>query len=591
MLTGLEINLQIALVALGLATVIGIYLYSRFRDKSIANSKSDPSIMDEYEDASSPCLTDDLHDTNHEVPDYIAGIDSREEPASDSIEVSQYESGHFQNNENDYSENMESNPSEYQQHQPMHRSEMNSHAEDESEAPVLVEQIDLEEMFDDLTEETTENYRLDDPNNPYVTESSREFAAQEEPEMTAASAHDENDCRDEDSGEIAVGLPGSTERRIDLPEKQDTRKRKFKGFELFNRFRKTESNSDMDQEIEGQHDFEYDHDLGNSDVGSTKIIGEYGEFEPPHGGIHENLEEITQPRFEYPQIRGFNRLGQIDYWVRFQGGSELDKETLETLYIELFNSLQSPTLLYGMRTTDREWINVLNQPNHTCFATFIVSLQLVDSSGAISRNELDRFTDRITQFSKKLGKDVTFMAPLESALEQATALSQCVKLFDSSSMVFVVPDKAGHKIHGQEIDLCASQLGLEAYKTNYYVRTTRIKQKQILLYGVANMSDEGTFDFENMVTLNSPGLVFFFRPIFHQAPGSVFSEMVSTAKSFAGRIGAKAITPKGEELTVSMTTEIRAQIEKRAREMAACGLKCGGDTILRIFESEIYASD
>ncbi|MYB34919.1 MAG: hypothetical protein F4X92_07325 [Gammaproteobacteria bacterium] len=197
----------------------------------------------------------------------------------------------------------------------------------------------------------------------------------------------------------------------------------------------------------------------------------------------------------------------------------------------------------------------------------------------------------VTQFSERTGKDITFMAPLESALEQAKALSRYVKLFDSPSMVLVVPEKEDRPIYGKEIDFCANQLGLEAYKTNYYVRTKVIQKNKMLLYGVANMSDEGTFDFGNMENLNSPGLVFFFRPLFHQAPGSVLSEMVSTAKSFAGRIGARAITPEGEELTVAMTTKIRANIEKQSREMAVCGLKSGSDAILRIFESEIFASE
>lgn len=589
MQTGLEINLQVALMALGLATVMGIYLYSRFRDRSIADSKNEPIVTNEFESISRSDMASEEYQTNLDVPDYLTGIESDEISSDNPFEVPEYESINLQHSENEHTDNIELYPSE--DHQPIHDFEINNPDEDESDTPVLVEQIDLAEIVDDMTDETIANDRLDDTNNPYLSDSSTEYSDEDKPEMTTASVYSNNLHEKENSEEMAIDLSDSSEQEIELPQKEEAKKRKSsKRFEIFNRFRKPESNLDTDQD-EGQFDFEYDHEIDEPEACSTHIIGEYGEFEPPNRDISENLEEITQARFEYPEIQGFNRLGQIDYWVKFQGGSEFDKDTLETLYRKLFGTLKNPTQLYGMRTIDHEWVNVLHQPDQDRFVTLIVSLQLVDSSGAISRNELNKFTDGITQFSKKLEKDLIFMAPLESAFKQSLALSNCVKLFDSTNMVFVVPDREGHKIHGQEIEFCANQIGLEPYKTNYYVRTKRIQKKQMILYGVANMSNEGTFDFDNMVTLNSQGLVFFFRPIFHQAPGSVFSEMVSTAKSFAGRIGAKAMTPEGDELTVSMTSEIRAKIEKQSREMAICGLKSGDNTILRIFESEIFVSD
>ncbi len=584
-------NLQIALVALGLATVVGIYLYSRFRDRSITNSRSlagqesDPSVSSEYENMSGPYITDEEYQSYPDIPDYLTGIDSGAAHLENGFGSPQQESNFVSPEENHDSASTEPEPSEYQQHQPILGAESNTDDEDEPETPVLVEQIDLEDMVDDAIEETTADRQSEDAGYPDISDSRTELTEEVESGIAAGPAYEEDYAETEHSNELLTETGESRDREVNLSLKP-----KFNGFGIFNRFHRFGADSDFQQENEAQFEFENGDEFDNPDT--VPLVGEHGESETLHGSIHENPAEITVTRFEYPEIHGFNRLGQIDYWVRFHGGSDIDKETLEAQYEDLFNTLGKPTRLYGIRTSDQTWINVLgNTGGGERFVTLIVSLQLVDSAGAITRNELNRFTSMVTQFSERMGKDITFMAPLESALEQATALSEYVKLFDSPSMVFVVPEKEDHSIHGKEIDLCASQLGLEAYKTNYYVRTKKIQKNKILLYGVANMSDEGTFDFQNMENLHSPGLVFFFRPLFHQAPGSVLSEMVSTAKSIAGRIGAKAITPEGEELTVAMTTKIRADIEKQSREMAICGLKSGSDTILRVFESEIFASE
>ena len=583
-------NLQIALVALGLATVIGIYLYSRFRDRSITNARSladqesDPSVSSEYENMSGPYITDEEYQSYPDIPDYLTGIDSGAAHLENGFESPQQEPNFVSPGANHDSASTEPEPPEYQQHQPILGVESNTDDEDEPEAPVLVEQIDLEEMVDDAVEETTTDRQSEDAGYPDISDSPTELTEEVESGISAGPAYEEDYAEAEDSNELLTDTGESGDREINLSPKP-----KFNGFGIFNRFRRFGSDPDFQQGNEPQFEFENGDEFDNPDT--VSLMGEHDESETLHGSIHENLEEITVTRFEYPEIHGFNRLGQIDYWVRFHGGGDIDKETLEAQYEDLFNTLGKPTRLHGIRTSDQAWINVLGSNRGARFVTLIVSLQLVDSAGAITRNELNRFTSMVTQFSERMGKDITFMAPLESALEQATALSEYVKLFDSPSMVLVVPEKEDYSIHGREIDLCASQLGLEAYKTNYYVRTKIIQKNKMLLYGVANMSDEGTFDFQNMENLHSPGLVFFFRPLFHQAPGSVLSEMVSTAKSFAGRIGAKAITPEGEELTVAMTAKIRADIEKQSREMTVCGLKSGSDTILRVFESEIFASE
>ncbi len=582
MLTGLEINLQIALIALGLTTVAGIYLYSRFRDRNIIPSKAEPSVNDEY--GGEP-------EHSQDFPDYLADIDSAAANSEPEVSNPQQETGHVHSDECRHAANSGSDTAQHPEPTSIHDTEADTNDNDEPEALVLVEQVDLQEMVGSMEEEMPAQ-PLDNAHHPGISDSSAPRTGEAEPEiphdLPVLGRYDEA----EESNEPVAGSANPEDEEIHLPSRQQDRKPKFKGLGIFNPFRSTaDSGSDLRPGNEPKFDFENSDVPDQPDDGTTRVIGEYGEIETSHGGLHDNLEEITRPRFQYPEITGFNRLGQIDYWVKFHGGGYLAKKDIQTRYLQLFHTLHNPAQLYGTRDRDQKWVNVVDEPDSTLFDQLIVSLQLVDPAGPVSRKELNRFTDLITRFSESSGKDITFMAPLESAMQQANALSECVRLYDSPCMVLVVPERDDSYMHGHDIENCVNMVGLEAYKTNYYVRTKVVKKKKMLLYGVANMSDEGTFDFENMQNLRLSGLVFFFRPLFHKAPGSVLNEMVSTAKSFAMRIGAKAVTTNGEELTVAMTADIRAKIEKRTREMAVCGLKSGGDTILRIFESEIFVSD
>ena len=590
MLTALEINLQIALLALGCATVIGIYLYSRFHDKNLSHSRAESMISKPHINMLGPHMTDEEYQSGQNIPDYLAGIDSNRTPKV-RVDNPSRETSHTFMEDQECSENTETGSATGEKTEPIIGLQEKAGQPDETEhPPVLREQVDIAEMIDGMEDEDGSN--LAQGTNAAATvdpAGSCPDLTQQNESAAALDQHPEDEH--EEAGEQAATTSETAGNRIEASPGGRFKIPKLTGLGIFRRFGNPESGLDTELESDTEENFEFDDVPDVSSVEEVRATGEYGASEIPANHVHEKARGMQPQRFEYPQIPGFNSLSQIDYWVRLFGGGDHGKETLQAQYMQLFGAFQNPTRIYGVRTTDQQWVNVLNEPDSTRFVVLIISLQLIDQRGAVTRKELKKFTDRVTQFSESTGKDVTFMAPLESAIQQANVLSECIEMFNLPSMILVKPEDPGQLLNGRDIANCASRLGLEPHKTNYFVRTKTARKKKIVLYGVASLSNDGIFDFERMDNREYPGLVFFFRPLIHEAPGSVLSEMATTAKSFAGRIGAKAVTRCGEELTSTITHRMRSDIEKRSREIAACGLKSGGSAITRIFESEIVVSE
>jgi FtsZ-interacting cell division protein ZipA len=216
------------------------------------------------------------------------------------------------------------------------------------------------------------------------------------------------------------------------------------------------------------------------------------------------------------------------------------------------------------------------------FADIIITIQLADNNGAINEKELQQFEQVVANLSEGTGRGFSFMAPAASALQQAQCIHDFVRFYES---VFVVNVRPSHSeyLEGGSINRCATQLGLEAGPGKFFVRNKTVGKKKVCLYSLANMSDSGEFDFENIRDLQTAGVTFFTKPAVNRSPGAVFSEMVDSAKAFAARIKGEAKAPNSDDLTQDDIDRIRQSIEKVAMEMENCGMAPGSEEAMRLF--------
>ena len=174
------------------------------------------------------------------------------------------------------------------------------------------------------------------------------------------------------------------------------------------------------------------------------------------------------------------------------------------------------------------------------------------------------------------------MAPIESAMEQAQAISGFVRHFDSVHIVTIKPRESIF-FDGGTIHRCALQIGLERSKQNFYVRNKPVGRRNVCLYSLANMSDTGEFDFNDVASQSIRGVTFFIYPPQIRYPGAVFAEMVDTARAFASRIKGEVSMPGFDELSSEEVEAIRHSIEESAMKMEVHGIPSGSEEAVKIF--------
>ncbi len=344
-----------------------------------------------------------------------------------------------------------------------------------------------------------------------------------------------------------------------------------------------------DQAIGEANESDGNINVGDSDKNlekklNVKIEPRLSQFDEP---VAEPSAQFSEPErtsgeYVYPDIPGFEKITQIDYWVKIHGERDVGRESVLAQYREAKSSLTKISRIHGIKFPEKSWCDLEQESEDARFGDLIVTIQLADQKGSIDKAELTQFSNLVSKLSGGTGRGFTFMAPIESALQQASAISDFVRFYDSIFVINIKPVQTEY-FDGTLINRCATQLGLERSENNYFVRNKIMGKRKVCLYSLANMSDTGTFDFDNIKDLRTRGVTFFTKPAANRSPGAVFSEMVDTAKAFAGRVKGEAIAPNHDDLSQEDVDQIRLDIEKVADDMEEQGMTPGSDEAMRIF--------
>lgn len=296
----------------------------------------------------------------------------------------------------------------------------------------------------------------------------------------------------------------------------------------------------------------------------------------------------AQPgRFHRRAIEGFERLSQIDFWAKVTGTRDVGRETVLAIYHDGAAGLTKPHSIHGLKVPEKAWCNLEDETEDSRFADLVVTVQLADSSGAISDTEMTRFSNLVSKLSEGTGREFQFMTTTENAFAQAAAIAEFAEHFDSVFVVNISPNpgqqQGSGRFQGAAIDRYAPGMGLERDGNQYYSRFKQVGKGRVRLYSLANRSETGRFDFHDMQSFSSHGLVFFTKPAVNRSPGAVFAEMVDTAKAFAARIQGVVDSPNHGDLSQEEVESIRRSIEQVAAEMERAGIAAGSDEAARLF--------
>lgn len=326
-------------------------------------------------------------------------------------------------------------------------------------------------------------------------------------------------------------------------------------------------------------------DQAAADAPGTTPAGTPAGAQPQPGGLPPFG---AQPgRFRRRAVEGFERLSQIDFWAKITGTRDVGRETVLAIYHDGAAGLARPHSIHGLKVPEKVWCNLEDEAEDSRFADLVVTVQLADSSGAIGDTEMTRFSNLVSKLSEGTGREFQFMTTTENAFAQAAAIAEFAGHFDSVFVVNISPNpnqqQGGGRFQGAAIDRYAPGMGMERDGNQYYSRFKQVGKGRVRLYSLANRSDTGRFDFHDMQSFSSRGLVFFTKPAVNRSPGAVFAEMVDTAKAFAARIQGVVDSPNHGDLSQEEVESIRRSIEQVAAEMERAGIAAGSDEAARLF--------
>ncbi len=347
----------------------------------------------------------------------------------------------------------------------------------------------------------------------------------------------------------------------------------------------------------------YEFVIDDEEAASNNTFVEHSEFDEsmatlaaPVGGSYQADAEPVEERSvaRAPQVQtvandsgiapaeGFDKLSQIDYYVKLSGERDVSRDSVLAIYREGAAGIERTHSIYGLRLPEKVWRDVEQESEEARFGDLVVTIQLVDQVGSVTETDMTRFSSLIMKLSESTGRGFSFMAPIENAHMQAQAIERFKQRFDSIFVVNIRPLES-EMFEGAIIERCAKQIGLIADENQFFTRYKPVGKQKVSLYSLANMSDTGEFDMENMRAVNTRGVTFFTRPAINRSPGAVFAEMVDAAKAFASRIKGEVIAPGYEDLSTEDAEAIRSSIEKVAAEMESHGINPGSEEANRLF--------
>ena len=103
------------------------------------------------------------------------------------------------------------------------------------------------------------------------------------------------------------------------------------------------------------------------------------------------VKSAAASNYIYPNIDGFERVSQIDYWVKLQGARDVGRESVLAQYREAKSALTKHSRILGLKIPKKNWCDLEKESEDARFGDIIVTIQLADQKGPVSETELAKF--------------------------------------------------------------------------------------------------------------------------------------------------------------------------------------------------------
>lgn len=263
----------------------------------------------------------------------------------------------------------------------------------------------------------------------------------------------------------------------------------------------------------------------------------------------------------------------------------IEQHDLLSLFREHDFKFHRQVHIYGLNELTDMWRDIEFELPTARFLELGISIQLCDRDGAMTDKELHDFQQMVLQFCDRYDAPFEFSMEADAAMDQAKALDQVGRRYDSMAVLNVVPkSKTGFRM--ADIQSCARDLMMSADKNGIFLKTEGQKNNITVLYRLACTDGAGHFGLQTASqALATPihDLVVYMNVPSTREPEIVFQQMVKDANDLATWLDGKVVDRTGKAITQRAYSALMQQISDIAYSMQQEGLVPGDAVSKKLF--------
>jgi hypothetical protein len=274
---------------------------------------------------------------------------------------------------------------------------------------------------------------------------------------------------------------------------------------------------------------------------------------------------------------------EIDFVARIKIGRAVIRDEILGIYRQHEYQFGKPSKIFGLNDQTGLWCDLELELDSAGFTQVGASIQLADKNGAITEDELNRFSQMMLTLADSLNRPFRFSMEFEEALERAEHLDQLGRRYDAMAVLNIV---ARHRdgFRSTDIESCARDLQMYKNLNGVYVRAdTRGAGSEQALYRMAPADERGQLIGDRATDANVKDLVLYMNVPVTRDPEQVFHRMMEDARSLAEWLDGKIIDQHGRHMTARGFKQITRQIRDISQDMRKDGLRPGDTVSARLF--------
>ncbi|HEV8647498.1 MAG TPA: cell division protein ZipA C-terminal FtsZ-binding domain-containing protein [Burkholderiales bacterium] len=265
---------------------------------------------------------------------------------------------------------------------------------------------------------------------------------------------------------------------------------------------------------------------------------------------------------------------EVDYIVEIRAGEIIPAEQLAQLRRTLA-TLGRIINFSGFDFRSKTWQPLA--PDGARYTSVRVALQLVDRSGPVKGEHLQRFGDAVRAAAREMAA-IAELPDFAPALERAAELYRFCEDVDVMVGLNVVA-RPGQVFHGTKIRALAEAAGLHLQPGGVF---HCLDEQGDALFSLDNQEPE-PFLIDKIRSLTTPGITFLLDVPRVSDGLRAFDRMVAMSRSFADSLDGMLADDNGVPLNDAGLDKIRAQLRAMYGAMEQRGIHAGGPLALRLF--------